>query len=118
LKAKLLKDTEVSPHGEHPAIVTREDGYRYFPAGTIIDDHEVYKLVKMGRAVPADEECEKRCNMSAEQMARAQKHYDIVAKGIHPEDYERYQSGEITGYNEDGSYIHGPNWVEDDEDDT
>lgn len=87
------------------------------PAGTIISGPESYMLVRMGMAKPADDECRIRCGMTDTQIAAAALAQEKVSKGIHPDDYDRYDSGEILGYNPDGSYIPGPNWDGPDQED-
>ena len=103
MKCKLLQDMKGS------------DGPK--PAGTEIDHAQAHMLVKMGVAEPADEECRdvcetwwKRQGLSLEDgMRRARHSQRKVSAGIHPEDDERFERGEIAGYNPDGSYVPGPN---------
>ena len=111
MKAKLLKELDVSPRAKNAQIKT-VDGRRVWPVDSIIDDPKAYRLVQMGVAEPADDECRKRAAMSPDEMKKAQSHQEMVAKGIQPEDYERYQDGEILGYDEEGNDIPGPNWNE------
>ena len=66
-------------------------------------------LVEMGVAVPADEECAIKAGMSHEAIRAAQNAYERLAHGIAPEDFAKFDAGEIAGYNPDGSYIPGPN---------
>ena len=68
-------------------------------------------------AVPADDECTAAAAMSTAEMKAAQRQQEPVSKGIHPDDYQRYFDGEITGYDIDGNDIPGPNYIEPDEDD-
>lgn len=49
------------------------------------------------------------CGMTRPQIDAAIKAAERVAAGIHPDDFSRFDSGEIAGYNPDGSYIPGPN---------
>lgn len=83
--------------------------------GAVIDDPMVFRLVQMGVAEPADNECEKRANMTPAKMAAAIHAYERTNKGIHPDDFERYESGELAGYDTDGSDIPGPNFIEEEE---
>jgi hypothetical protein len=62
----------------------------------------------MGVAEPVDDECRTRANRTPEQMAAAAHAYERTRLGIHPEDFEKFDAGEIVGYNADGSYIPGP----------
>ena len=79
------------------------------PVGTVIEHPDAYKLVQLGVAVPEDEECIRRANMTELQMAQAQQGQRRVSLGIHPEDYEAFDAGEIAGYYPDGTAIPGPN---------
>ena len=82
----------------------------FWKRGAIIDHPQAYMLVRQGCAVPADDDCAKRAARSPEQQAAAQYAYERLSRGIHPEDFDRYDAGYIVGYNPDGSYIPGPNW--------
>lgn len=79
------------------------------PIGTTREHPDAWKLVRLGAAVPADEECEKAANMSPEQMSAAQHAQIRATKGIVPEDFAAFDRGEMSGYNPDGSWIPGPN---------
>ncbi len=116
MKAKLIRDARVAPGVEDDRIETR-DGKRYWPAGTVLEDARAYRLVQMGMAEPADDECTLRACMTTAEMKAAQVKQEMVGKGIHPDDYQRYLDGEILGYDEDGADIPGPNYVAADEDD-
>ena len=105
---------------ERQKKMVERGGQWYWPAGTIEEHPKAYILVRMGTAKPADDECTLAAAMSTPQQATAQKHNEVVRKGIHPDDYQRYFDGVITGYDIDGNDIPGPNWDggrEDDEDD-
>jgi hypothetical protein len=81
------------------------------PAGWEIENPDVWKLVCMGVAEPADEECEEAVakRMTDSDLWQARIAQRRVAKGIHPEDYEEFENGEMDGYAPDGSHILGPN---------
>ena len=79
------------------------------PVGTVIEHPDAYKLVRLGCAVPADNECYFRANMTQRQMAVAQHAQRRTAAGIHPEDFEAYDRGEMVGYFPDGSWVPGEN---------
>jgi len=117
MKAKLVREAKAAPGAEHPEIFDR-DGRRWWPAGSIIEDARAYRLVQMGMAEPADEECTLAACMTTAEMKAAQVKQEMVAKGIHPNDYQRYLDGEILGYDEDGDDIPGPNWIDPDEDES
>jgi len=78
--------------------------------GAIWEHPHAFALVEMGCAVPADEECQIACGMSPEDIRAAMKAQEKVSLGIYPTDYEKFDAGEIVGYNPDGSYKPGPNW--------
>jgi len=118
MKAKYLNDAEAAPRAiGWPGLFKKDDGKWYFPAGYITDLPDCYRLVQMGVAEPADEECTLRACMTSAEMKAAQRQQDMVGKGIHPDDYQRYLDGEIIGYDEDGNDLPGPNWQEEDDDD-
>ena len=126
MKCKLLRpEKRVNPDWNEVAeIVARTYHLRYdtprwveAPAGTEISDPECYKLVRMGMAEPSDDECRERCGMTQEQIATAAFAQEKVSKGIHPDDYNAYDRGEMVGYNPDGTFIRGPNWDQYQDDD-
>ena len=79
------------------------------PAGTTREHPEAWKLVRMGVAVPADEECEKKVDMTDRELAQVQHAQRRVRADIHPEDYEAFDAGEMIGYYPNGAFIPGPN---------
>ncbi len=81
----------------------------FFKRGAILEEKDCYMLVEMGVAVPADAECAEAAGMSPEMIRAAQKAYNRLALGIAPEDFDKFDAGEIAGYNPNGSYIPGPN---------
>ena len=80
----------------------------FWKVGAIISHPQAFRAVQMGVAIPADEECRIAANMSEERLAAAQHAYERLIHGIHPEDFAAYDSGYLTGYNADGSWIPGP----------
>ena len=119
MKCRLIRPAKrVNPNWREDAeIVARTNHLEYktpqwvdAPVGTEINDPECYKLVRMGMAEPSDDECRDRCNMTQEQITAASQAQDKVSKGIHPDDYNAYDRGEMVGYNPDGSVIPGPNY--------
>lgn len=97
----------------------------YWKRGAIINNPRAFRLVQQGVAIPHDDECRLAAECSEDQLAAAQKAYERVSRGIHPEDYALFDAGVISGYQDDGSYKPGPNAAmapdvfedEDDEDD-
>lgn len=121
MKAKLIRESKVAHGVIDDRVITLDDGRRVLPAGTIIEDDRAFRLVQMGMAEPADEECTLRASMNTADMKAAQAKQTMLSKGIHPDDYQRFLDGEIQGYDADGGDIPGPNWIpatdEDNEDD-
>lgn len=54
------------------------------PAGTEIEHPDAYVLVKMGVAVPSDDECKKAANMTDEEIRKAAARYNLIDKGLDP----------------------------------
>jgi hypothetical protein len=79
------------------------------PAGTVLDWPDCWKLVRAGAAESIDEECEAAANMTPRQLELAQRAQRRAAAGIHPDDFEAFDSGEMDGYYPDGTFIPGPN---------
>jgi len=91
------------------------------PKGTVLqseptDTLGVWHLVRQGVAEPVDEECRRRANRTPEQIARAAAAYEKVSRGIHPEDYDAFDRGEMTGYDASGEPIPGPAFTGEDDD--
>ncbi len=109
MKCKTIRSLSTNRSPKFPDAV--------MPIGTVIEDPQAFMLVRMGVAEPADEECERAHGMTPEQLAEARRVYPRTEAGIHPEDFELWDAGVIVGYNPDGSYKPGPNWIEPDEED-
>ena len=91
----------------------------YWDCGAVIEHPDAWKLVNMGVAEPADDECRAKCGMTAEQMQAAQHAARRLSAGILPQDFRKFDSGEILGYRpEDGRYIPGPNYKPGETDDS
>lgn len=105
MKARIIR-SDMQPSKRYSGPV--EDGY--IAEGAVVDDPHAFMLVRMGVAVPADDECEAAAAMSPEAMARAQYAYERQVRGIAPKDFERYDNGEISHVLPDGSYAPGPNY--------
>ena len=120
MKARIIYRAQLTPGATPLAEVEQDEfGKFWYPAGTVLEDPRAYRLVQMGVAEPADEECTLRACMTKAEMKTAQRQQEMVAKGIAPEDYQRYLDGEILGYDAEGNDIPGPNAIEDvDDDDT
>jgi hypothetical protein len=122
MKCKLIREMEVAPGAMPQAFVAANATMRvetrnqrpkhvlYWKVGTVFDLPDSFYLVRMGCAIPEDDECRERADMSDEQMATAQSQYEKVRLGIHPDDYDIFDAGVIAGYLPDGSYKPGPNF--------
>lgn len=113
MKAKLVLDqTQVNPKwSAAKAERARNAGRSYtvphtipIKAGSVIDHPDAYMLVKMGNAIPADDDCRLAAGMTPEEMTRAQSRYAIFEKGM--------------GYDEDGNELNYEDITDDDIDDT
>jgi hypothetical protein len=82
------------------------------PSGTLIRHPDAWRLVQMGVAEPADDECDAKAGMTANDQIRARHAYERLSLGIHPEDFAAFDAGHMRGYNRDGSWIPGPNYAE------
>ena len=102
MKAKLILDLTGPKTPENP------EGK--LPAGTIMDNPDAYMLVQGGVAEPADDECETRAGLTAEEFERAKYQGLRRELHIHPDDHEPYRLGYMVGYNGDGSWKPGPNY--------
>lgn len=78
----------------------------------MVDHPDAYKLVRLGVAVPADDECKAKADPTPEQQEKALFLYNRTAAGIIPEDFQAYADGLLLGYNPDGTWIKGPNFDE------
>lgn len=108
MKCRLLRDMACDKHPKFPTGIRK--------AGSVINHPDAYQLVRMGVAQAEDEECAAKVGMTPEELAEAAKAYERVSRGIHPDDYAAYDAGKMIGYNPDGSWKPGPNYVPGDED--
>lgn len=119
MQAKLTVEREVlefhpgtkRPHAppELVAQCVRRGAFLFAPVGTLIDDPDCWRIVLMGQAEPADDECREQCQQTPEQHAAAVQAFKEMP--ILPKDRPKFRAGEILGYAADGSYIPGPNWT-------
>lgn len=120
MKCRLIIETEIyRPHAS-PELIAQcvERGpFLFAPPGTIIEGPDCWLIVLMGRARPADEECEAKTKRPQEQIDKAEYAAIRLAKGIHPDDFERYDRGELVGYAADGRDIISPQFQTDNEGD-
>ena len=119
MKAKLLRDDmeysgpeEECRDDTHEVEVIKNHSptkIRCWKKGAVVNHPMSYRLVRQGICEPADEECQIKANMTPARMESAQHAYERLERGIHPTDFDRYDRGEMVGYNPDGSDIPGPN---------
>ncbi len=82
----------------------------FWKLGAILEHPDAWMLVQMGVARPADDGCAKRARMTPLMQIAAEKAYERVNAGIHPEDFELFDAGVILGYEPNGDYKPGPNF--------
>lgn len=117
MKCRLIREVERPARTPEEELAAEQTGrFPIMPVGTEIDHADAYLLVQMGVAVPADEECELAAKMTPEKMRAAQYAYERTSRGIHPGDFEAYDAGLMVGYDEQGKWIPGPNYVPEDVD--
>ncbi len=125
MKARLIReDLEIGNTVQNPDSVHLVEKVRNhevilvacWKAGAIMDHPNAFRYVQMGVCEAVDDECIKRANMTPKKMAAAVFAYERTNRGIHPDDFRKYNDGELVGYNADGSDIPGPNAVPEDED--
>ncbi len=109
MQATLLRDLEADVSMPDAFVEKQPNGKRICKAGTTINQPDSYRLVQMGVAMPADEECEKAANRTPEQLKAAQYAAERLARGIDHDDFDKYDRGIMIGYDADGNDIPGPN---------
>jgi hypothetical protein len=88
---------------------SRMTSVMFWKRGTVMTHPQAHYLVRQGCAVPGDDECAERCNMTPEMLAAAQQAYERVVHGIAPEDFAAFDAGIMSGYDDDGNPKPGPN---------
>lgn len=122
-KCKLVRDLEYGPSAGPRLAGT------IAAVGTVLETETAHLLVCNGDAVPHDDECARRCyrklfpkqavddvlsedelNQLKLRVTQLIRQKDPVAAGIHPEDYDDFFAGKMTGYDPDtGDPSPGPN---------
>jgi len=113
MKIRLIRNDLNAPPGTvHEGIEKRAGGVLFWLQGTVIEveARAVQLLVGNGDAEPADEEAEAVVPKWRDNRDRVLLAREMLARGIDPDDRERFRRGEILGYNADGSEIPGPNY--------
>lgn len=122
MMVRLIRDDLGAPFAnrDDERVVIKGKRTLYWKRGAVIetDARGAELLIGNADADPADAEAESvvphwRQNRDQILLSRA-----MLAAGIDPDDRDRFRRGEILGYDEDGNYIPGPNWVDPEEDDS
>lgn len=123
MKAKVIRDDlEISrplTDGHEEQVTTknikrngRMVDVEFWKLGAIIDHPDAWKLVSLGCAEAADEECAAMVNRTPAEQAAAAAAYARASAGILPKDFAAFNAGYMTGYAPDGKWIPGPNYAE------
>lgn len=100
MKCVTIQHLDCDTHCDDKLVHTMPDGRRVVLSGTLIDQSECptadcVRLVKMGLADPADDECRTACRMTPEQIAKAQlAQRKLMAMLPEPEDTEEEDEDE------------------------
>jgi hypothetical protein len=112
MRIRLIREDLNAPPGTvHEGIEKRAGGVLFWRVGTVIevDRRAVQLLVGNGDAEPADDEAEAAVPNWRQGREKVLLAREMLARGIDPDDRERFKRGELLGYNADGSEILGPN---------
>lgn len=113
MQAKSIKELEVYEPVAPAELVSqceRRGSQLFAPAGTVFSEADSFRLVQMGVATPHDDECKALfADRTPEQIAATEHAARRLSAGIDPEDFARYDAGELLGYTADGRDIPGPN---------
>jgi hypothetical protein len=112
MKARLVSESEIYVGDDSRGKPLS----RRVPAGHVIDRADSWKLVRLGKARPADEECARAAGMTEQEMQAAIQAQARISRGILPEDWAAFDRGEMDGYDADGNPIPGPNAAPTEED--
>ncbi len=108
MRIRLIRqDLNAPPGTAHEGIEKRAGGVLFWRVGTVIDvdRRAVQLLVGNGDAEPADDESEAAVPNWRQGRERVLLAREMLARGIDPDDRERFKRGELLGYNADGSEI-------------
>lgn len=83
----------------------------YWRSDVVFDNEFGPLSVRQGFAKPMDDECREACGRSPAQIAEGHKAYERTRLGIHPDDFDAFDKGYMTGYQPDGSWIPGPDYA-------
>lgn len=118
--SELSVNIENVPEAWRDSCLPQFDGGRVvgwvLPIGFVFEGEQAVLRVKTGQAAPVDAECAAACEMTASQLASAQRRYQSAVAGIKgKKDHELFMAGVIDGYDEGTTdakpiYIPGRNW--------
>ena len=77
MKCRITRDLGACDGWESPLVTVLPNGRRVVTAGTVIDQNEhpetdCVAAIRAGEAVPVDDECQRACGMTPEQIRAAQ----------------------------------------------
>lgn len=84
----------------------------YWPAGCVVEGPVAAHILACGIGLPFDDASAQEVQMTPDDFKRVQVQYDATLARIKREDMDLFRAGAITGYDEEGRYIHGPNWAQ------
>ena len=90
----------------------RKQQKTYWRSDVVFDNVWGPTLVRRGMANPMDDECAETAGLTPLQIESARLAYDRTNRGIHPDDFDAFDRGYMTGYQPDGSWIPGPAYQE------
>lgn len=113
--------SQITDPAHHALLTSRMEKMRdgitdrpvfYWPKGCVVDGVVAEHILRAGIGLPFDEASAKEVGMSEADLKRAQVEYDANLARIKSEDMDLFRAGAITGYDDDGRYLHGPNWAQ------
>ena len=106
MQAQLVRDLPATPSTKVPVV----DGV--VPKGTVIEGRACrpWFYVQMGAAIPLDDECRMAAGLTDDQIELQVKLYEAKLAGIQPEDMAAWKANAMTGYDENGEWIPGPEY--------
>lgn len=113
MRAELVKDLMATPHTKAPTVAG-PNGRPIVPKGTVLEGKELrpWFYVQMGAAIPLDDECRIAAGMTDQEIDAQVYLYEAKRAGIQPEDMAAWRAGAMTGYDEEGEWIQGPNYLD------
>ncbi|NJM54559.1 MAG: hypothetical protein HC841_00305 [Verrucomicrobiae bacterium] len=112
MKAILIQDHKAkNPHFDRLLdLQAKRFGYKYdvprdvvVKSGTTIEGPDVWRLVRLGAAVPHDQECRDRCGLTSEQIASKVASYEFIHRGISRLHRQAFREGRMNGYDDNGN---------------